>query len=252
MLAGVNDPTRRPSRSRELLDPRRLQGQPDPVQPDGRLRRLLARRDRRLPGRARGARPARDGPAHARPRHRRRLRPARREGPGRGGLVEDRRAADGLEPVEVGAAAVELAADRLHRVRRRARAGAAGRGASSAARIAAAALRGVAGLRRRPCPPMNARVAPTVVLRTRRARRERCIDAPANAGAERARARRSARGSRSGSTSRGERLASGPRARTSRRSRRRSPAYASWPPIELDLDDRAAAALAHVRRSRPG
>ena len=51
-----------------------------PYNPTGSLRRLVARRDRRLQGRARGARPARDGPPHARARHRRRLRPARREG----------------------------------------------------------------------------------------------------------------------------------------------------------------------------
>ena len=37
MLAGVNDTLRAgASRSRELLDPRDLQGQPDPVQPDRR------------------------------------------------------------------------------------------------------------------------------------------------------------------------------------------------------------------------
>ncbi|CAA9462064.1 MAG: 23S rRNA (adenine(2503)-C(2))-methyltransferase @ tRNA (adenine(37)-C(2))-methyltransferase, partial [uncultured Solirubrobacteraceae bacterium] len=53
------------------------QGQPDPVQPHGvDLRRLVAQRDRALPGGARGARAERDGPPHARARHRRRLRPA--------------------------------------------------------------------------------------------------------------------------------------------------------------------------------
>ena len=77
----------RPGRpARAAAQPVDLQGQPDPVQPDRqRLRRLLAQLDRRLQGRARGARPARDRPLDARPRHRRRLRPARGNSPSKGG-----------------------------------------------------------------------------------------------------------------------------------------------------------------------
>ena len=78
MLAGVNDGYAQAVAAR--ADPRSadLQAQPDPVQPDRLdLRRLVAQRDRRLQGRAGGARPARDRPPDARPRHRRRLRAAR-------------------------------------------------------------------------------------------------------------------------------------------------------------------------------
>ena len=80
MLAGVNDTY---AQARALAAAARsadLQGQPDPVQPDRDVRRLVARRDRRVQGGAGGARPARHRPPHPRPRHRRRLRPARREG----------------------------------------------------------------------------------------------------------------------------------------------------------------------------
>jgi hypothetical protein len=68
----------------ELLDPKIYKVNLIPYNPTDSLRRLLARRDRRVQGRARGARPARDGPAHPRPRHRRRVRPAGRDqhGPG--------------------------------------------------------------------------------------------------------------------------------------------------------------------------
>ena len=71
MLAGVNDS---PERARELADaarPEGLQGEPDPVQPDRDLRRLVARGDRRLQERARPRPPPVDGAAHPRPRHRR-------------------------------------------------------------------------------------------------------------------------------------------------------------------------------------
>ena len=47
MLAGVNDRYEQALALAELLDPRALQGQPDPLQPDGLgLRGLLARGDR--------------------------------------------------------------------------------------------------------------------------------------------------------------------------------------------------------------
>src|SRR6185437_1532179 len=60
--------------------PQDVQGQPHPLQPDGHVRRLEPRGDRRLPGRARGARDRRDGTPHPGTRHRRRVRPARRQG----------------------------------------------------------------------------------------------------------------------------------------------------------------------------
>ena len=81
MLDGVNDRYEQALRLADgSLDRRRLQGQPDPLQPDRPLRRLGARGDRRVPRRARGARARGDRPAHPRPRHRRRLRPAGRQG----------------------------------------------------------------------------------------------------------------------------------------------------------------------------
>ena len=86
MLAGVNDTHVQARAARGAARPAQVQGQPDPVQPDGLLRRLLARRDRRLQGRAGGARAARDRAAHARPRHRRGLRAARRRRAERRGL----------------------------------------------------------------------------------------------------------------------------------------------------------------------
>ncbi len=71
-------PARARPRARRPARPPRLQGQPDPLQPDRRLRRLLAGADRALPGDPRRAPPHRHRPPHPRPRHRRRLRPARR------------------------------------------------------------------------------------------------------------------------------------------------------------------------------
>ena len=65
--------------SRELLDRDDLQGQPDPVQPDRRATTARrARRSTRSSAALDGARRAGDRAAHARPRHRRRLRAARR------------------------------------------------------------------------------------------------------------------------------------------------------------------------------
>src|SRR5205085_11976421 len=55
----------------------RVQGQPDPLQPDRRaVRGLDARGDRGLPHGAARARPGGDGAPHTGPRHRRRLRTA--------------------------------------------------------------------------------------------------------------------------------------------------------------------------------
>ena len=71
-------PPRARPRTRRPARPARLQGQPDPLQPDRRLRRLLAGADRALPRDPRRAPPHRHRPPHPRPRHRRRLRPARR------------------------------------------------------------------------------------------------------------------------------------------------------------------------------
>ena len=52
MLAGVNDRYEQALALAALLDPRDLQGQPDPLQPDRlALRRLGPRGDRRLPAR---------------------------------------------------------------------------------------------------------------------------------------------------------------------------------------------------------
>ena len=78
MLAGVNDRYAQAVALAQLLDPRIYKVNLIPYNPTGAVRRLLARRDRRLPGGARGARPARDRPPDARPRHRRRVRAARR------------------------------------------------------------------------------------------------------------------------------------------------------------------------------
>ena len=76
MLAGVNDRVEQARQLAALLEPRAVQGQPHPVQPDRGLRRLVEEGHRRVQARARSRRAARDGAADARPRHRRRLRPA--------------------------------------------------------------------------------------------------------------------------------------------------------------------------------
>ena len=78
MLDGVNDLPEHALELAAAARPPRLQGQPDPLQPDRRLRRLLAGADRAFPRDPRRAPPHRDRPPHPRPRHRRRLRPARR------------------------------------------------------------------------------------------------------------------------------------------------------------------------------
>ena len=77
MLEGVNDTPRHAAELAAILDPKMLQGEPDPVQPDRDVRRLVARRDRRVQARARpGADPGHGAP-HPRPRHRRSVRAAR-------------------------------------------------------------------------------------------------------------------------------------------------------------------------------
>ena len=81
MLDGVND---LPEHARELaalLDPRVYKVNLIPYNPTGDLRRLLAGADRALPRDPRRAPPHRHRPPHPRPRHRRRLRPARRRRP---------------------------------------------------------------------------------------------------------------------------------------------------------------------------
>src|SRR3954447_8122898 len=77
---GRQRPLRAGARARAAARPADLQGEPDSLQPDRDVRGVEPRSDRRVPSGPRGARPARDGPAHARARHRRRLRPAGREG----------------------------------------------------------------------------------------------------------------------------------------------------------------------------
>ncbi len=72
-LRRVRDARRgqRPARARpparRAARPPRLQGQPDPLQPDRRLRRLPPGADRPLPRDPRRERPDRDGPPHPRP-----------------------------------------------------------------------------------------------------------------------------------------------------------------------------------------
>jgi hypothetical protein len=78
MLAGVNDRVEQARGAGRPARSGRLQGQPDPVRPHWRLRGLVAEGDRCLRGRPRAGGCPGDDPARARPRHRRRLRPARR------------------------------------------------------------------------------------------------------------------------------------------------------------------------------
>ena len=92
MLAGVNDGYSQAVQLARDPGPADLQAQPDPVQPDGLVYDGSSPQlDRRLQGRARGARAARHRPPHARARHRRRLRPARRQA-GRSGTLSKPRA----------------------------------------------------------------------------------------------------------------------------------------------------------------
>ena len=77
MLAGVNDSKAAARSLAALLDPRIVQGQPHPVQPHRRCSRApRARRSRRSSASSSGPDPG-HGEAHARPRHRGGLRPAR-------------------------------------------------------------------------------------------------------------------------------------------------------------------------------
>ena len=79
MLAGVNDSVETAARARADPRPEVLQGEPDPVQPDRDVRRLVARADRALQvGALPRPRPG-DRAAHARARHRRGVRAARRD-----------------------------------------------------------------------------------------------------------------------------------------------------------------------------
>ena len=81
MLGGVNDTVAQARQLAALLDRRVYKVNLIPYNPTGgRLRGLLARGHRRLQGRPGGARLRGDRPPHPRPRHRRRLRPARRQG----------------------------------------------------------------------------------------------------------------------------------------------------------------------------
>ena len=84
LLDGVNDSVEHAEGLARLLDPKLVQGQPDPVQPDRDVRGLAAGDDRPLQGGARPGTPAGDDAAHPRPRHPGRRAPAcsRRTRPG--------------------------------------------------------------------------------------------------------------------------------------------------------------------------
>ena len=174
MLAGVNDRYEQALALAELLDPRDLQGQPDPVQPDrARLRRLLARGDRRVPGASLEEHGVpRDGAAHARPRHRRRLRPAGREG--RRGLGDGARAAGRPAPAPPARASPALSSrsrssasssgDGSHARRRAGRPATPGRRASGTAASCGTARRRTASGR----PPRSGRARAAWRPRSRR------------------------------------------------------------------------------------
>ena len=83
MLGGVNDSVGAREEARRAPRPRHLQGQPDPVQPNRDVRRLVPHDDRGVQGRAPRCGVLADGAPDPRPRHRRRLRPTRRDGVGR-------------------------------------------------------------------------------------------------------------------------------------------------------------------------
>ena len=87
MLDHVNDSVEHARELAELLDAQRLQGQPDPVQPDRDVRRHVAGPHRGVQGRSRPSAPPGDRAPDPRSRHRRRLRPAR----GRRRLAPDSR-----------------------------------------------------------------------------------------------------------------------------------------------------------------
>ena len=160
MLAGVNDTYRQAVALAELLDREDLQGQPDPVQPDRDVRRLLAGRDRRVQGRAGRARRARHRPPHPRPRHRRRLRaswPARTAGVG----ALRRRAAGGRA-----ARSPPPGSDPTGRRRAAPRASPARTASGTAAWCGRGRRRTASGP-----PPRSARARPAPRSRTRRRRR---------------------------------------------------------------------------------
>ena len=78
MLAGVNDSSGGCTTARRAPRARRVQGQPDPLQPHGPVRRLLAAGGRGLQGRARPRPHPRDRPSHEGAGHRSSVRSARR------------------------------------------------------------------------------------------------------------------------------------------------------------------------------
>ena len=59
MLAGVNDSVEQAAAAGAAARSEGLQGEPDPVQPDRRVRRIVPRHDRRVQGRARTVRASR-------------------------------------------------------------------------------------------------------------------------------------------------------------------------------------------------
>ena len=77
MLAGVNDRYEQAVALAKVLDPKVFKVNLIPYNPTGSYDGSSPRGDQRVPGRARGARAARDGAADPRARHRRGVRPAR-------------------------------------------------------------------------------------------------------------------------------------------------------------------------------
>ena len=77
MLAGVNDSPERAKELAALLDPKVFKVNLIPYNPSGVLRRLVARRDRRVQERARPGSAADNDPSHSRPRYPGGLRSAR-------------------------------------------------------------------------------------------------------------------------------------------------------------------------------
>ena len=79
MLAGVNDRVEQAAELATLLDPKVFKVNLIPYNPTGAFDGSTRERDRRVQGGARPRAAAGDGAAHARPRHRGRLRAARRD-----------------------------------------------------------------------------------------------------------------------------------------------------------------------------
>ena len=77
MLEGVNDSPARAKELATLLDPKVFKVNLIPYNPTGHVRRLVARRDRRVQVTCWTARGSRHGSPYTRAGHRRRLRPAR-------------------------------------------------------------------------------------------------------------------------------------------------------------------------------